>query len=156
MALNAWDEYQDPYPIWGTCLGFELLALLAVNGTRNLAACWSQDQALPLNLTDQWFTSRIGQAMPEDMTQLVSSKPLTINFHRWCLTPQNFSKFHMEDFWQMLATGHDLDGVGKRKMHFTVLITKLKRNMVFEKHRNSLILQHFLSVKQYFQTGQFF
>ena len=148
MALNAWDEYQDPYPIWGTCLGFELLALLAVNGTRNLAACWSQDQALPLNLTDQWFTSRIGQAMPEDMTQLVASKPLTINFHRWCLTPQNFSKFHMEDFWQMLATGHDLDGVGKRKMHFTVLITKLKRNMVFEKHRNSLILQHFLSVQQ--------
>ena len=113
MALDAWDKYQDPYPIWGTCLGFELLALLAVNGSRNLAACWSQDQALPLNLTDQWSTSRIGQAMPEDMTQLVSTKPLTINFHRWCLTPENFTKFHMEDFWKMLATGQDLDGVGK-------------------------------------------
>ena len=113
MALDAWDKYQDPYPIWGTCLGFELLALLAVNGSRNLAACWSQDQALPLNLTDQWSTSRIGRTMPEDMTQLVSTKPLTINFHRWCLTPENFTKFHMEDFWKMLATGQDLDGVGK-------------------------------------------
>ena len=125
MALRAWDEYEDPYPIWGTCLGFELLALLAVNGSRNLAACWSQDQALPLNLTEEWSASLIGKAMPEAMTQLVSSQPLTINFHRWCLTPENFTKFHMEDFWKMLATGHDLDGLGKleqklsEKMHFS-------------------------------------
>ena len=128
MALKAWDEYQDPYPIWGTCLGFELLALLAVNGSRNLAACWSQDQALPLYLTEEWSSSLIGKAMPEDMTQLVSSQPLTINFHRWCLTPENFTKFHMEDFWKMLATGHDLDGLGKKeqklsgKMHFSTFV----------------------------------
>ena len=28
MAKKSWDEHKDPYPIWGTCLGFELLALL--------------------------------------------------------------------------------------------------------------------------------
>ena len=28
MAKNSWDEHKEPYPIWGTCLGFELLALL--------------------------------------------------------------------------------------------------------------------------------
>ena len=61
MARNAWDESGDPYPIWGTCLGFELLALLAVDGQRNLASCHSQDQALALNLTEAWANSTIGQ-----------------------------------------------------------------------------------------------
>ena len=30
MAKKSWDEASDPYPIWGTCLGFELLALLGM------------------------------------------------------------------------------------------------------------------------------
>ena len=31
MAKKSWDDHKDPYPIWGTCLGFELLALLVQN-----------------------------------------------------------------------------------------------------------------------------
>ena len=46
MAMKAWDEGSDPYPIWGTCLGFELLTLFAAEGQRNLASCYSVDQAL--------------------------------------------------------------------------------------------------------------
>ena len=54
MATRAWDEGNDPYPIWGTCLGFELLALLAAEGQENLASCLSVDQALALNLTEHF------------------------------------------------------------------------------------------------------
>ena len=46
MAMKAWDEGSDPYPIWGTCLGFELLTLFAAEGQKNLAPCYSVDQAL--------------------------------------------------------------------------------------------------------------
>ena len=35
MAKYSWDEHKDPYPIWGTCLGFELLALLGKLYTLN-------------------------------------------------------------------------------------------------------------------------
>merc|ERR1712008_628744 len=91
MAMKAWDEGSDPYPIWGTCLGFELLALVAAEGQENLASCYSVD--------------------------LVSNKEVTINFHHWCLTPQNFSAFHMENFWKMLATGKDIN-----QLEFVALI----------------------------------
>ena len=58
--MKAWDEGSDPYPIWGTCLGFELLALFAAEGQENLASCYSVDQALALNLTEQFKESNIG------------------------------------------------------------------------------------------------
>ena len=58
--MKAWDEGSDPYPIWGTCLGFELLTLFANQGQPNLASCYSVDQALALNLTEQFEESNIG------------------------------------------------------------------------------------------------
>ena len=85
----------------------------ANNDERNLMSCWSQDQALALDLTGEWDSSLIGQAMPEAIKDIVTTERVTINFHRWCLTPANFSFFHMEDFWKLLATGKDLEGLGK-------------------------------------------
>ena len=119
MAMKAWDDGSDPYPIWGTCLGFELLALLAAEGQENLAACLSVDQALALNLTEHWEESKIGKAMPPQTADIVTNKEVTINFHHWCLTPQNFSAFHMENFWKMLATGEDINQLG---MYICILI----------------------------------
>jgi len=117
MAMKAWDEGSDPYPIWGTCLGFELLTLFANQGQANLASCYSVDQALALNLTEQFEESNIGAAMPAETVDIVSNKEVTINFHHWCLTPQNFSAFHMENFWKMLATGKDIN-----QLEFVALI----------------------------------
>ena len=50
--------------------------------------------------------------MPAETVDIVSNKEVTINFHHWCLTPQNFSAFHMENFWKMLATGEDINQLG--------------------------------------------
>ena len=36
---------------------------------------------------------------------------MTINFHQWCLTPQNFTKYNMDNFWTLLATGNDRNGL---------------------------------------------
>ena len=91
----------------------ETIFVSANNDERNLMSCWSQDQALALDLTGEWDSSFIGQAMPEAIKDIVTTERVTINFHRWCLTPANFSFFHMEDFWKLLATGKDLEGLGK-------------------------------------------
>jgi gamma-glutamyl hydrolase len=48
LALEAFDTKGDYFPIWGTCLGFELLALLSVDGQPNLKSCNSWGHALPL------------------------------------------------------------------------------------------------------------
>ena len=71
MAVRSWDKGSDPYPIWGTCLGFELLALLAAEGQENLARCYSVDQALALNLTDQFEESNIGAVFESFPSYLV-------------------------------------------------------------------------------------
>ena len=92
LALKSWQQANDPYPIWGTCLGFELLTVLSSNGQNHLTRCWSEDQALALKvMEDEWHQSGIGHAMPIDVLDILKSQEATINFHRWCLTPQNFS-----------------------------------------------------------------
>ena len=35
----------DPFPIWGTCNGFELLTVLSSRDISRLASCNSEDQA---------------------------------------------------------------------------------------------------------------
>lgn len=38
----------DYFPIWGTCLGFELLTYLSAHGNEHRAHCSSINQPLPL------------------------------------------------------------------------------------------------------------
>jgi hypothetical protein len=49
FAIEANERDGDYYPIWGTCLGFELLALVSNNDQPNLKRCFSMDQYLPLS-----------------------------------------------------------------------------------------------------------
>jgi len=101
----------EVFPIWGTCLGFEMLALKANEGQANLKSCLSYDQALPLDLVDGWEDSKLlGPASGEVVEQL-SSLPVTINFHHWCLTMENFTKYEMENFWTPLSTNIDQEGL---------------------------------------------
>jgi len=108
---KAENDAGEVFPIWGTCLGFEMLALAANDGQPNLKRCLSYDQALPLDLLSDWEkSSLLGQAPGEVMEQL-SSLPVTINFHHWCLTMENFTKYEMGNFWRPLSTNIDQEGL---------------------------------------------
>ena len=107
------------WPIWGTCLGFELLAHLGgeVIHTEKLAPeyilakCSSHHQAVPLEITSEFPTSKFGRAIPKEVLVSLTNKNSTIHFHHWCLTPQNFTKYEMDKFWNILATSHDKNGL---------------------------------------------
>jgi hypothetical protein len=60
---------------------------------------------------DEWLTSRIGGASPSDVSSILSTENVTMNFHHWCLTKENFTKYEMEKNWDLLATGNDTDGL---------------------------------------------
>lgn len=108
MAISS-DTY---YPIWGTCLGFELLAYLSNEERPNLKHCSSQQQPLALNLTDNYHDSRFAQYTPDDITDILATQNVTINFHQWCLTPENFAKFQaLSNFWDVLSTNKDWNGL---------------------------------------------
>ena len=54
----------DVFPIWGTCLGFEMLALMANENVPNLKSCNSYDQPLPLDFLEGANESKLfGQVM---------------------------------------------------------------------------------------------
>lgn len=47
------------FPVWGTCLGFEMLGLISTGGSPYLARCDSNDQALALELLDGYSESKL-------------------------------------------------------------------------------------------------
>ena len=49
----------DPFPIWGTCNGFELLTVLSSHGLSHLTHCQSENLANPLHLIPGWERSKI-------------------------------------------------------------------------------------------------
>jgi len=101
----------EVFPVWGTCLGFEMLALLGNNDQPYRAACLSVDQALPLDLLPGWEDSKLLAPAPGDVLEQMTSLPVTINFHHWCLTMENFTRYEMEKFWTPLSTNIDQEGL---------------------------------------------
>jgi gamma-glutamyl hydrolase len=101
----------EVFPIWGTCLGFEMLALMANDGQPNLARCLAVDQPLPLDLLPGWEESKLLAPAAGEVLEQLSSLPVTLNSHHWCLTMENFTKFEMEKFWRPLSTNIDQEGL---------------------------------------------
>jgi len=107
MAKKANDD-GDYFPIWGTCNGFELLTVLSVSDDQSrLTDCYSEDQALPLHLRGTWRQSRIYGQAPKHIIRDLTKERVTINFHHFCLSPTNFTKFKMNHFWNALSVNRD-------------------------------------------------
>jgi len=108
MAKQDNDE-GDFFPIWGTCNGFELLTVLSSNDdTSRLTSCNSMDQASPLHLIPKWEGSGVLGMAPPDVIQELTEEQLTINFHHFCLTPANFTKYGLDKFWNPLTYNFDI------------------------------------------------
>ena len=91
-------------------LGFELLAYLSNEEHRNLLECSSQQQPLALNLTEDYFISHFAKQTSDDVTDILSTEKVTVNFHSYCLTPENFAKSEaLRNFWYVLSTNKDWD-----------------------------------------------
>lgn len=80
------NEQGDYFPIWGTCLGFELLTYLSADGKEHRADCRSSNQALPLEFKDDFKTSRMFKNAPESVLEILETEAVTANFHQFCVT----------------------------------------------------------------------
>ena len=58
-----------PYPIWGTCLGFELLLTL-VDPNLTLNDCDSTDVSNKLDFTSDYKTSRLFKSADPQLTEV--------------------------------------------------------------------------------------
>uniref|UniRef100_A0AAG5DEB5 folate gamma-glutamyl hydrolase n=1 Tax=Anopheles atroparvus TaxID=41427 RepID=A0AAG5DEB5_ANOAO len=106
-----YNENGDYFPLWGTCLGFELLTYLAANGTEHRAHCKSNSQALPLNFKDDFRKSRLFADAPNDVVDILSSEPVTANFHQFCVTEANMTAYGLDEDWRVMSVDRDWNGM---------------------------------------------
>ncbi|KFB47116.1 AGAP006670-PA-like protein [Anopheles sinensis] len=106
-----YNENGDYFPVWGTCLGFELLTYLAANGSEHRAHCRSNSQALPLNFKDDFRKSRLFASAPNEIVDILSSEPVTANFHQYCVTEANMTAYGLEDNWRVMSVDKDWNGM---------------------------------------------
>lgn len=105
------NEAGEVFPVWGTCLGFEMLGAISTGGEPYLARCDSNDQGLALELLDGYSESKLLGEAPGEMISDMTSSPVTANFHHWCLTRENFTKFEIDTFWDILSVNKDVNGL---------------------------------------------
>lgn len=98
------------FPLWGTCLGFELLNLLAAKKNW-MKACSAEDLATSLNFEKGFEDSRLFKDLDNSLKNIMQTQNVTINYHQWCLTPSNYSFSGLNKFYKVLATNKDSRGV---------------------------------------------
>jgi len=112
-ARVLWDlaanNQHDFFPIWGTCLGFELLTYLELS-ERRLANCSSQNQALPLEFTPEGCSSRMFANAGEPLLRVFAQQNVTINFHKYCVSPETYNTTSLSRDYLLIATNRDWEG----------------------------------------------
>ncbi|KAG5677951.1 hypothetical protein PVAND_007664 [Polypedilum vanderplanki] len=101
----------DYFPIWGTCLGFELLTYLSAKGEEHRVDCSSNSQSLPLIFKDGFHESRMFKNAPSHVIEILRTEPVTSNFHQFCVTEKNLTDFHIDKEWHVISVNDDWNGL---------------------------------------------
>lgn len=110
LAANDAGDYM---PLWGTCMGFQLLNILTSHNQSVLStdAFDSYGVPLPLDLADGATSSRFISAAPSDVLEWLTSDNITVNLHHDGVKPETFkSNAKLSSFYQMISTNKGLKG----------------------------------------------
>lgn len=97
------------FPLWGTCLGFELLLRLGNNDQNPLTPCSAQGIAQKLNI--QTNNSRLLNQADNQIRRILSTENIAANFHHFCVLTENFTDLGLNNDWKILSTNKDMDGL---------------------------------------------
>lgn len=110
LAQQAYDR-GDYFPVWGTCLGNELLSVLASNDADILSKTDSENLVLPLNLSPNYTDSKLFHDIPQNLAKFVSTAETTINMHHYSVLLSKFQQNEkMKNFFRILSTNKDRNG----------------------------------------------
>ncbi|KAJ6229748.1 protease family c26 gamma-glutamyl hydrolase [Anaeramoeba flamelloides] len=97
LTKQAYDKHNEWVPIWGTCLGFQMLSVFSTGDLDFLDRFDSWDMALPLNFTTQLKESRIFKGIPSSYLNYFQKYNVTINWHTYGVT-SGYQTKHKESF----------------------------------------------------------
>ncbi|XP_026762445.1 gamma-glutamyl hydrolase A-like isoform X1 [Galleria mellonella] len=109
---QEFNEADDYFPIFGTCLGFELLIILA-SGRRekeNRIQC-NSSLSRPLNFTNDFRDSKMFKNAPQDLVDLLAYYDITVNAHQFCIVDENLKNFNLNKDWRVTSYSNDDKGV---------------------------------------------
>lgn len=109
LALEA-NKKGDYFPVWGTCLGFEQLAVLTsdTNDRSVLVRTNTTRVSMPLNFTQEVNRSRMFKDFSAEMMEILATEPLTINAHKWSISMETYySNEKLHKFYKVLSTNND-------------------------------------------------
>ncbi|XP_023297410.2 gamma-glutamyl hydrolase [Lucilia cuprina] len=99
------------FPVWGTCLGFELLVYLSANSSEPRTYCSSSSQALPLEFKEDFKKSRMFRNASDNVIDILKNYAVTANFHLYCFTEETFANMKLNNIWDVMSLNHDWDGI---------------------------------------------
>jgi len=110
-SMNAWDQHRDYFPVFGHCLGFELIMRAMSQNISILSSVDAENYSVPLILTKEASQSRwLGDA-PQEIIEILTQQPVTLNNHQWGLTPESYaSNQYLTSLFRPISTNFDKEG----------------------------------------------
>lgn len=110
LAMEANDK-GDYFPIWGTCLGFEVMLMAVAKNSTVLQNFNSTNHSLKLKFYDKGTKSDLYQDMPDRMrTYLQHEKAMFFN-HKLGVSNETFlENENLMNFYKPLTYNHDKNG----------------------------------------------
>ncbi|XP_071050371.1 gamma-glutamyl hydrolase B-like isoform X2 [Onthophagus taurus] len=109
LALDL-NKKGDYYPIWGTCLGMELMIHVALNGEEVRSHCSASKVSMPLNFKEDFRKSKLFSEAPEEIIEILTNQNVTYNSHQFCLTEETFTEKNLLQDWTIISTNEDING----------------------------------------------
>jgi gamma-glutamyl hydrolase len=117
-AIEANHDRGDVFPIWGTCLGFEQLGVLAAGANASVLSSGfdSEDLASRVSLTRAGaLAASEGRgllgSMPAELLRALQEEDIAFNAHQMGIEPSVFDgNERLRNFFTPLATGADRKG----------------------------------------------
>jgi len=108
----AQSNQSDYFPVWCTCMGFQLLHILAAQDEAVLLSGFdSEDISWPLQYTSAAYDSRLFSSLPIDIFEVLDSENVTLNFHQDGVTIDIYKQYPaLPNFFDILSVNEDRKG----------------------------------------------
>ncbi|KAH8354050.1 hypothetical protein KR067_011265 [Drosophila pandora] len=105
------DDAGGYFPLWGTCLGFQLILIHACQLQKVRTDCANMRTAMPVHLTGDYRNSQLFGKLPETMAERMGKEPFACHQHRYCITRDSLESCDLINNWHPLATQKDPSGL---------------------------------------------
>lgn len=100
------NENGDYFPIWGTCLGFEMLNFAAAKKMW-MKRCSAHDLPLNIDFSKGFKKSKMFSNLTPKLRNIMQKENVTIHLHHWCITPENYTLSGLDKYFNVLAVNKD-------------------------------------------------